>query len=250
MKYFSFIAVLFLILISGCKKDDSPVNQDTTAVIMPLAVGNQWVFIDSVFNESGALALVDTATLGITGKKNVAYEGKSVEVFYWNWIYKETPDPIIWLCRNDAEGLNSYGLLASDSSYSLKKSQWIKYPAAVGDSWKNYSFVYDDSAKFFLPDTSVYSCVSTNEKIKTAKGEMECYNYNFKRIFSDGNYDLNMYFVKNVGYVGLTIKINGVVRERYFLLSTSNGNSTLKIDSQNSIKKKGKKNFSVFNMMR
>lgn len=250
MKYFSLIVMLFLIVFAGCKKDDSPVSQDTSAVLMPLSVGNQWVYVDSIFTESGALDIVDTVTLGITGKRTVVYEGKNVEVFYWNWIYKGVADQLIWLCRNESDGLNSYGLQASESNYVLKKSQWLKFPVNVGESWKNYSFVYSDSTKTFTADTSLYTCTSVNEKVKTAKGEYECYSYLLRRVFPEGTYEIYMYMSKNVGYVGLVTKINGVIREKYSLLSTSGNNPLSKNAAQKEGNERGKREFPIFNLMR
>ena len=250
MKVLNFIAMLFLILTVGCKKDDGPVSQvDSSAdVIVPLAVGNQWTYIDSIYTVSGTFEKVDTIKLGITGKRTVIYEGKSTDVFYWNWYTDNKPDTTVWLCRNEAGGCFGYGMQYSESNYIISKTPWLKFPASVGDSWKSLGYSYNDSTRTYTADTSIYTCTSINEKLKTAKGEMESYVFNTQYSYSGQKYSLDMYFVKNIGYVGLVLKIDGVIVEKYVLLSNTTGVSTAKTAAHITGQKNGKKRHSMFNI--
>jgi hypothetical protein len=189
-------------------------------VILPLTVGNQWIYIDSVFSAKGSFESVDTVKLGISGKTNIVYQGKNVEVFYWNWYDGNQPDEVKWLCRNEEGGCYGYGLKLANSKLVLGKSQWLKYPASAGDSWKVITYSKTDTTDY-APDTVIYSCRSINEKFKTVKGEMECYDYYSRSTYDGQVNEQYMYFAKNIGYVGLISKIDGIIRDKYVLLSST-----------------------------
>lgn len=224
MKLLKVICLLFLISMIGCNKNESPVSPDNTAanagVILPLAVGNEWIYIDSVFTAAGTPESIDTVKLGISGKTNIVYQGKSVEVFYWNWYDGNQPDELKWLCRNEDGGCYSYGLQMANNKFLPGKTQWLKYPVNVGDSWEMVSYAVTDSTTYTV-DTILYSCRSVTEKFKTLKGEMECHVY-YSRSDAEGHkYEQFMYFAKNVGYVGFIYKVDDVINEKYTLLSYS-----------------------------
>lgn len=232
MKVLRIIPLLFIISLVGCSKNDNPVSSDNTHVnsgdILPLAVGNEWIYIDEYFSANGSPENTDTVKLGITGKTNITYQGKSVEVFYWNWYYGDQPDELKMLCRNEEDGCYSYGLQRGDNKLLLQKSLWLKYPVTVGDSWKMFSYAITDSS-MSIADTVTYSCRSVNEKFNTLKGEMECYGYYSRTNDHEGHkYEQFTYFAKNVGYVGFVYKIDDVVREKYTLLSYSLSGNALK----------------------
>ena len=77
---------------------------------------------------------------------------------------------------------------------------------------------------------------------------MESYVFNTQYSYSGQKYSLDMYFVKNIGYVGLVLKIDGVIVEKYVLLSNTTGVSTAKTAAHITGQKNGKKRHSMFNI--
>ena len=205
----SFIIISFLFI--SCIKDDNSVNpEDSTGVIMPLEVGNEWIYIDSTFSESGSLEKVDTSKLAITSKTIINYNGKNIEVFIFE---SDQTKNVKTFLRNEIDGLYIYGGRYFDKDFLLGKSLLCKYPVNVGDIWeqKIYDYNIRDST-FFIWDTLLTTCISINQKLNTSRGELECYVYNYQQNFGNEIYDISYYFVRNQGYVGAINRINGILR--------------------------------------
>ncbi|HED38294.1 MAG TPA: hypothetical protein ENI76_08645 [Ignavibacteria bacterium] len=219
------VFVLFLFFfISSCNKNENTVNpvDNNTSVIFPLKVGNQWNYIDSTFDENNSLVKVSSSSLRITGSTNITYNGKSLEVFYWNWIdvANNKPGDIKWLIRNETDGLYFYGGRYLDSNFVFKKTLSEKYPVNVGDTWNNitYSFSTTNSS-FEISDTSLFTCIYVNKKFKTPIGELDSYVYNYQKTIDNEINDIYLYFSKDVGYIGFESKINGILRRKKTLNS-------------------------------
>ena len=193
-------------------------------VICPLYVGISWTYIDSAFNASGTFISRDSSRLGIIGSGTYNYQGQNIELFYWNWINPKTnkPSTISWLMRNDNDGLNIYGGYFRNQPSALIRTLGNKFPATEGDTWNSprWTFRGTDSV-FYVPDTTHYTCLATNEIFKTPAGNFNCYVYTYQRTTTVNNqttiYDTYTYYVKNKGYVGLIGKTNGVMRSKKVL---------------------------------
>ena len=196
-------------------------------VIVPLAVGNYWEYIDSTFYND-TLSVVDTSKLGITGEVNIEYQGNNYDVFYWNWFNTNTippqPEPNKWLIRNEADGLWEYGML-NDTDTLLLQNLNLKFPANIGDSWPIMVYIVRDTS-ISVGDTLTMKCLDTDEEYITPSGIFQCYVYQYQLGFlksPEANYILPfeeteivhnsqnvkpdtfsvlLYFAPNVGYVG------------------------------------------------
>lgn len=225
MKTLNILILFFFLIVWGCTKDDNPINDNGLSVssIMPLKVGNSWTFLDSLFNENGTFNRVDTSQLKITGKTIISYQDKDIEVYYWDWIDLKNgqPSEIILLCGNDSNGFNIYGGKYLDSIIVLGKFLFLKYPAEVGEEWDYISIYYQSDRLFTIGDTSKITCISVNEKLKTAKGTISCYTYTNRRTYLTRIEDIYLYYAENIGYVGYITKINGTVVYKKILLSNN-----------------------------
>jgi hypothetical protein len=129
------------------------------------------------------------------------------------------------LARNENGGLYLFGGRYIDSNFVLGKTLSVKYPTTVENAWEkaNYTFTTRDSS-FYISDTLLMTCISTNEKFITNLGEMECYVYSYQRNYDDKTDNIKLYYSKNIGYVGSVSERNGVLRKKtlksYGLLKT------------------------------
>lgn len=121
-------------------------------VIVPLSVGNYWIFDDVV-------------KLGISDSETVSYAGQNYIVYHWNWYNSDgTPGDSYYLVRNDTDGFWLMGSTGWDPM--LQPSLTLRYPAAVGETWD-----YWDNG------THTFQCVSTNQTITAPAGTFTCYVY-------------------------------------------------------------------------
>lgn len=174
----------------------------TADVIVPLTVGNYWVF--SVLNPDGTPSEV-TSTLGITGSSIVTYEDHEYFVYYWNWFDDfGYPSDDFYLMSNQNDGMWLIGYAwNSFDSVAYFPNLLLKYPANVGDTWEYYELAGWDTVQ----------CVSTSSMIETFAGTFECYVYHhsFEEFYS--------YFSPGIGYVGNGYTIDGQDTEGYRLIN-------------------------------
>lgn len=221
MKLFIYLISILSVLLLGCDSDNNPTTSEflQNGVIVPLKVGNYWSYIDSSFTENGILEKVDSSTLSITGYSDVSYKGSNLQVFHWTWIFEGQSSNFSWLFRNETDGLYSYGTRSLDSNYIYDKSLLFKYPVKVNDSWQNIEHYSSPGDTIYYSDTIAYTCISINEKFITPGGVFSCIVYNSKRNNNYDFYDSYIYFAKNIGYLGLLTKKNGIVTFKKVLSS-------------------------------
>jgi len=204
-------------------------DDDPKDVIVPLAAGNYWVYIDSIFSMNGFY--VDTSRLVITGSTKIYFENQILDVFFWNWIDPETGAPQCskWLNRNELEGLWDYGVIGKTDTL-LAKVLEIMYPITIGQSWKTV-MLYEN---FTISDTIELTCIGTDLPFFTPKKVLNCYVYHYnvplhlKKDFNklssthsltfpflksdraqmDGH-EMFLYFVPNLGFAGYIETIHG-----------------------------------------
>ncbi|HEY4612495.1 MAG TPA: hypothetical protein VII11_05895 [Bacteroidota bacterium] len=209
--------IVFLVLfVLSCEKNDNPVGDDKADVIMPLTVGNQWSFIDSTFSTSGAFVRRDSSRLGITGTTSIQYGGATVQVFQWNWFNIQTgvADPWKWLTCNEPDGRYVYGGQSAKGTFVLSKSLSEKFPVTVGDTWLRYNIITTGDSTFKVRDTLLMRCTALEEPFNTSAGTLKCIVYYYQQpptIPGTVIRDQWLYYVPNLGYVGLVGRQNGVV---------------------------------------
>jgi len=208
-----------LILFTACSEDstiDPGVQYHDT--IMPLAVDNYWVFADSTFNPPHE-PVVDTTKIGITGFREITYEGEKHIVYFWNWFRmpENTPQTLKNWMRNEEEGLIYYGQQIGSWTSDVNRILFLKYPAEVGDEWA-------------YTDAFTIRCVSTSSNFSTPLGDFDCIVY--RVIPNESNRDessilltgsntsvpqrdeevRHLYFAPEFGYIGETTTVNGELK--------------------------------------
>ena len=209
-------------MVFSCKKDNNTYNNliVNKNILQPLEVGYSWTFENSNFSTDGQLLGKDTSILGISGKSIISYEGENIEVFYWNW--KTYPSyefsEVKWLCNNINNELFYYGGVFDDSLFVFEKSLSAKLPATINESWTKNIF-YFSGGTFFNAGTSDVVCKSDNEIFETGIGNLECFRFDEMNILGDDRIIYETFYYKNIGYVGMNIKIDGILNRTMKLIS-------------------------------
>ena len=172
-KYLVLICALFF-LCQGCEEDFGILQ------IVPLAIGNNWIYSDSTFYGQDSL-YVSTHTHSVVGKRVILHKNNTVEVFLTSW------GP---LCL-ELDGLYSYGINEDEPSpnqYNLK-SLVIRYPVNVGDSW---------TTQYGNDYGSVFHCISLDGLFATPAGTFHCVVIGY----SQKNFSYEAYYCPGIGFVG------------------------------------------------
>ena len=204
---------------TSCSKEKDKPEKN---VIYPLAVGNLWTYIDSIFvafpqeNPIDTI-IVDTISIEIIGKFNFQLEDKEYTAF----IEYEEPYNIKWLYGNENDGCYSYGRINSEQDTIIFRCIHFKYPVSEGDEW----FFHNADENGVIMDTISFKCLSINEQFKTPSGNYNCvvYTWDFYEdetilerlnllkklkplIKRDYDLGIKLYFMPNIGWVGATVE--------------------------------------------
>ncbi len=203
-----FVALCSLwIFISGCNKNDNPTAPTTSRdVIMPLSVGNQWIYIqtDSIW-VSGQIIL-DTVTWQITHDTTI--QNEKWYVLEESRLYPLFPVPgdnsvknrsAIFINRADGLWIGPHGPGLPFSPYLS-----VKYPASVNDSWQLPRWDYYD------PQYSP-TVISTNAPVDVPAGQFICSEIEYKdslnHVLGKSYYAINIGFIKNESGLGMTRRL-------------------------------------------
>lgn len=202
-----FMGILCYCLFNSCEDQitDIPINEST---IIPLSVGNYWIYTQKV---NGFPELTDTAKVAITGNSIIDYQGEKYSVWLWTKYHPGTNEPLdySWLLWNGPTGLYIMGGI-SGSDTLIRKGLYLKYPAYVGENWDVINIGYHlTNNEFIITDTVNYSCVATNELFDTPVGNFYCYVFHWREKPEDDVQEFWLHYIycaPNFGYVGEIIK--------------------------------------------
>lgn len=192
----SLIIIAILILIAGCSdRDTVKAGKQFSDTILPLAEDNYWIFEDSVFVD-GEFDKLEIKKMGITGASQIGYAGETIWVYHWAWYDMPEDKAQIRrsLVRNEDEGLAYYGQKMGSSYTEFARRLFIKYPAEQGEEW-----TYTEGA--------LIQCVSLETVYETPLGSFQAIEYRMTL----GETVQYLYYVPEVGYVGMIEKNNGVI---------------------------------------
>lgn len=140
--------ICILLTVSSCNKEEqkSPNSaQINTLEIMPLKVGNEWVYKVTDYEVSGQIEDQKEEIWTVVKDTVISNE----KVFYTN-------EGFSYLNRND--GLYTYD--STDSTYT----KFVKYPGIVGESFTTFSGERS-------------TIISTNKMVTGPAGTFNCYQY-------------------------------------------------------------------------
>lgn len=204
MKKLSFISIaLSLMLILTACQDDST-SPSKSKEIMPLALGNFWVYQQLYYDSNGNLTDSEIDTLLV--KRQFTYNGKVY--FSFDEYDEEHQDEGL---RNADGGL--YQLNYDYDNETFSEDLMFKYPAKTGD--------------VFMINEEEVKVISTNATISVPKGSFSCYHYKIESEYideDDPSYSRkiieNLYMAPGVGMVKYEIirnYFNGDLYRKYYL---------------------------------
>lgn len=189
------------IALAGCvNAPDDPAAR----AIIPLAVGNTWAYIDSVY-ENGALARLDSGRVSITGTRTVNLAAGPRRVHLWN-VHRADGSPgalSLWL-ENRPDGNYTVGAQQDTAAFAFETLH-VKYPASPGERHPLHFLSFrsegdaGDARLVPVIDTLETLVVSISETCATPAGTFACIHYRGLRgdeVFADS------WYAPGVGWVG------------------------------------------------
>ncbi len=155
----------------SCKKNENPVQSTTqppvppgnSSDLLPLNIGNKWVFKTTFLDSMQNTQLVKYDTFKVTGDTMLSNETWYVTDFGY--------------CKNKSDGLWNwigYPILA------------YKYPANAGDTTQTAD--------------AISKLISTNESCSVPYGTVQCYHYQIL-YKNDNGYTQDYYFYPGIGFL-------------------------------------------------
>jgi hypothetical protein len=212
--------------VTGCLTEE---RHKSPAPILPLAVGNTWNYIDSIY-EGDAMLRLDSLRVSITGTRTVTASSGLQTVYLWNVHNAQSmPSALqLWL-QNRADGNHTVGAEQESASF-VDESMHVKYPATASERYPIHflSFTSEgtgDGARLVpVIDTLEGEVVSVSQTCVTPAGVFACVHY---RGWRPGNVlHADSWYAPGVGWLGsetTRLRIDGVdtttVRVRRLLKS-------------------------------
>jgi hypothetical protein len=173
------LLLVTLFLQAGCKKDDNPVNQGGTnpTVLMPLKIGNQWIYRAVSLDSLGNVQNSDTSTFKIVRDTSIQNE---------KWYFIGRDSTARELLTNRSDGL-WYMRLTSSGTVAQSVVLFAKHPANVNDTWLG-------------PDSTTAKLLAKNVSVTVPQGTYSCFQYTYA---NKNTQDLQQtkYFPVGVGFV-------------------------------------------------
>lgn len=195
-----------LVFFASCKNNPIVESKEKKDHIMPLTVGNRWIY--EIFYSYGK---GDTIIWEVLNKTDMDIKGSKVTAYGMNYYLRGSlPPDYQWLYTNSSDGLYVLGGLTKTDTFVTKYLKQ-KYPATKEDSYQVPRLVYSRSNEiFYIKDTLMFSLVSTSDTLETPAGKFTgCYVYNYRIKQADdvsGFDDFHDYFVPGVGLVGTIVR--------------------------------------------
>jgi hypothetical protein len=226
--------ILVIVIFSSCSKKDSVSSTTQVSGLVPLKVGNYWLYIDSTFY-SPSYTLVDTSRLTITDSKTINVNGSNYQVYLWSWNDTNYPNISIFV-NNETTGFYIYGGTNGDKDFILGRNLVTKFPVNVGESWNYNDYYYSQNDTCFLIyGSSQMRCLSVDSVFKSSIGERKCTVYqsttNSKDLLKCGMTNLprlkysniltisNEFYCLGIGYMGSVETCDGDLIFKKTLLS-------------------------------
>ena len=160
-------------LIVSCSKDKGTGPTNEEEMILPLAVGNEWIYVDS---ESDSINLI----LEIIDSQNVTYNNENIIIYNLPGLGGSG----LYLFYSDSD------LMATNETMDIEYL-FLKYPVEVGDEWYNPF------------EGGTIMCLSTNQSIDTPAGNFNCLVYG---LYEDDNNEIpytEIYCYPNIGFIAI-----------------------------------------------
>ena len=212
----------------SCHSGVEPPVDDNTGPLIPLAVGNYWVYQEYDLNSDGSIRSANQYIRGykITDTLSVNLDGTKQKTFRCNRCDSSTS----WtsfdgrLLYNGNDGTYYAGVTDRDSVSTLFNDLMFKYPTNKGHETAARTFYYNIFCNFDnVPDSVIttYTCVSTDSLFSTPFGDFKCVVYKLKLMLDDYFYlgDVYYFFKPGLGMVGtIFMTYSYYSNEHYYFL--------------------------------
>ena len=208
--------LLILVSLTGASCSDEDCDCDPCApsprpsVIMPLAVGNSWTYLDSVTISGSThtsyahISVAAETTLTIQSRDYPAFKVEEVD----SLINKEKTTRFL---GNDFDGLWNLGVRCTGNLSPLQ-FMFAKYPATVGDTWTSvYARCVMGSGGVLGP--GVAESKDTDLVYVAPAGAFTCYTIH-EHYETAGEYDIYWYFAPKVGMVAMEFYSSSLTLKR------------------------------------
>lgn len=171
----------------ACSDDDGGTNSPTNDtregdVILPLAVGNQWGFVDTQFDSAGTVVSTEVAVFSIWDDTTISdenwYRANMIKGGQtWDWGIYTNRSTGLWMQEASGEGQPPQPV-----------ELFLKYPATVGDEY------------FADEDHGIVTVVSIDTTITVPQGTYSCVLYRY-RDADDRELEGDLYCCPDVGRI-------------------------------------------------
>lgn len=165
-----------VVIIGGCGVTESD-NKETLTELIPLEVGNYWVYEQWYLDPSNK----DTVREEVIGERRIIAEDIIVNAFEsvrFRYDTRPAADAILPVKANGPDGHYFLGAWANVDSIYINDRRY-KYPAEIGDTWESRQTLFDTEKKEFkIGNTRTIELIDTNRTVTTSAGVFEnCYVY-------------------------------------------------------------------------
>ena len=199
---------------------DSTTEEEQGAPLVPLAVGNGWMYVASLAPPYPPSP--DTFSVEIVGQRTIIADGNEREAF--EQIVRNDEGslaPYRWLYGNEQGGHYLYGGV-TDTSVFVSRSRVARYPARRGDREAFERIAFGFQRGFYVLDKPTRTVTHTDTTIVVAGRPLRCYGYEFRYATGDDTPDefVRDFYAPGVGHVLQQIAdLDGQVRSQVKLLS-------------------------------
>ncbi len=206
------IAAALALTIAGCTLTDAPAS--TRSHIIPLAVGNTWTYVDSIYHDD-ILDRIDSARTIITERKRVTVNGEPMNVYVSRGANPATGSEAATshYLRNRPDGNHTVGV-AREGIEFFQPVLHVRYPAENGARYPAWFLDLRAEGDSLVPviDTLVIEVAVADTACVTPAGMFRCVEYRGWR--EDTVLHARAWYAPGIGYLGAeTVReqhINGI----------------------------------------
>ena len=209
------LLIFFSLLLMSCHSGTEPPIDENKDPLIPLAVGNYWVYDAYYLKEDGSIDFPAWPESNVFGFKvsdtlNVTLNGKKTKTFKLSLYDHPTNSTSseAKLIYNGKDGIYYSGITDKDTVKMLFDDLLFVYPPTKGYETLAHTFYYTSTGNYLNILDSIkttYTCVSTDSLFSTPVGNFRCIVYKLKLMLDDVFYlgDIYYFLKPGVGLVGI-----------------------------------------------